>query len=57
MPQASVALTVPRAVLISPKEGLHKKSVTLVIVPAEKVGGVISNVHVTVLVTADVLPQ
>ena len=40
MPQASVALTVPRAVLISPKEGLHIKSVMLVIVPAEKAGGV-----------------
>ena len=42
MLQASVALTVPRAVLISPEEGLHAKIVILVIVPAEKVGGVTS---------------
>ena len=55
--QASVALTVPRASLIMPKEGLHTKSVILVIVPGEKDGGVTSTIQVTVLVTADVLPQ
>ena len=54
--QASVALTVPRTSLIVPKEGLQK-SVILVIVPAEKVGGVISNVQFTVLDTVDILPH
>jgi len=55
VPQASDAVAVPRAAVISEAEGLHPR-VTLVYVPVN-VGGVTSLVQFTVLVMVAVLPQ
>jgi hypothetical protein len=55
VPQASVAVAVPRAPFISPAEGLQPSVV--VVPPDVSVGGVTSEVHVAVLEHVDVLPQ
>jgi hypothetical protein len=55
MPQPSVAVADPNAAVISEACGLQPR-VTLVYEPVNA-GGVISAVHVTVLVTVVVLPQ
>src|SRR4030095_13431060 len=55
VPQASVAVAVPRAPFISPPDGLHA---SVVVVPPEVItGGVTSAVHVTVRDAVAVLPQ
>jgi hypothetical protein len=53
--QASVAVAVPNAPLISPADGLHPSVV--VVPPDVSVGGVRSAIHVIVLDVVDVLPQ
>jgi hypothetical protein len=55
VPQASVAVAVPRAAVISEAEGLQPKvkAVPLVVI----VGGTRSLVHVTVLTAVAELPQ
>ena len=54
-PQASVAVAVPKAALISEAAGLHP---SVVVVPVAVMdGGVLSEVHVTVLEAVAVLPQ
>jgi hypothetical protein len=55
LPQASVAVAVPRAALISPAEGLHPSVV--VVPPVVITGAVLSEDHVTVLAEVAVLPQ
>jgi hypothetical protein len=55
MPQASVAVAVPSAPLISPAEGLHPSDVP--VPPVVSTGGVRSAIHVTVRDAVDVLPQ
>src|SRR5688500_762078 len=54
-PQASVAVEVPRALLISLAAGLHPSVV--VVPPVVSTGAVRSAVHVTVLDAVEVLPQ
>jgi hypothetical protein len=54
-PQASLAVAVPKALLISPADGLHPSVV--VVPPVVITGGVRSAVHVTVLDAVAVLPQ
>src|SRR4029453_5869 len=54
-PQASVAIAVPNAPLISPAEGLHPSDVP--VPPVVNTGGVASAVHVTVRDAVAVLPQ
>src|SRR5688500_9334950 len=54
-PQASVAVAVPSALLISLAAGLHPSVV--VVPPVVNTGAVRSAVHVTVLDAVDVLPQ
>ena len=55
VPHASVAVAVPKAPFISPAEGLQP---SVIVVPPDVITGVIlSNVHVTVLAAAAVLPQ
>src|SRR5687767_2894704 len=54
-PQASVAVAVPRALLISLAAGLHPSVV--VVPPVVSTGAVRSAVHVTVLEAVEVLPQ
>ena len=54
-PQASVAVAVPSALLISLAAGLHPSVV--VVPPVVKTGAVLSAVHVTVLDAVEVLPQ
>jgi hypothetical protein len=53
--QASVAVAVPSAPLISPADGLQPND--NVVPPDVSVGGVRSSIHVTVLDVVDVLPQ
>jgi len=55
VPQASVAVAVPRAALISETTGLHPR--TSVVPVAVIAGGVRSAVHVTILEVVAVLPQ
>ena len=55
VPQASVAVAVPRAPLISEAEGLQPSVV--VVPPVVSVGGVTSTIHVIVLDAVDVLPH
>src|SRR5687767_257214 len=55
MPHASVAVAVPRALLISLATGLHPSVV--VVPPVVSTGAVTSAVHVTVLEAVEVLPQ
>ena len=55
VPQASVAVAVPRAAPISFAEGLHPRVV--VVPPVVITGGVTSAVQVTVLEIVEVLPQ
>jgi hypothetical protein len=55
VPQASVAVAVPRAPFIVAVDGLHPSASVLPV--AVSVGGVISKVHVAVLDVVDVLPQ
>src|SRR5688572_3958499 len=54
-PQASVAVAVPSALLISLAAGLHPRVV--VVPPVVNTGAVTSAVHVTVLDAVEVLPQ
>jgi hypothetical protein len=54
-PQASVAVAVPNAPLISPADGLHPRDVP--VPPVVNTGGVRSAVQVTVRDAVDVLPQ
>src|SRR4030095_15884229 len=54
-PQASVAVAVPNAPLISPAEGLHPSDVP--VPPVVNTGGVRSAIQFTVLDAVDVLPQ
>jgi hypothetical protein len=53
--QASVAVAVPSALLISPAVGLQPSEV--VVPPVVIAGGVTSTIHVTVLDAVDVLPH
>ena len=55
LPQASVAVAVPSALLISAVVGLHPSVV--VVPPLTITGAVLSAVHVTVLEAVAVLPQ
>ena len=55
MLQASVAVAVPRAAFISPADGLQPSVV--VVPPVVSTGGVISEIHVTVLDAVELLPQ
>ena len=55
VPQASVAVAVPNAPLISPADGLHPSE--RLPPPLVSVGGVTSTVHVTVRAAVEVLPQ
>jgi hypothetical protein len=55
VPQASVAVAVPRAPLIVAEDGLHPSGEG--VAGGVIVGGVISAVHVTVLDVVAVLPQ
>src|SRR4030095_4137479 len=55
VPQASVAVAVPRAALISEATGLQPS--VNVVPPVVIVGGVLSEVHVTVLEAVAELPQ
>jgi len=55
VPQASVAVAVPSALLISLAAGLHPRVV--VVPPVVSTGAVTSSVHVTVLEAVAVLPQ
>src|SRR5688500_20101505 len=54
-PQASVAVEVPRALLISVAAGLHPSVV--VVPPVVSTGAVRSAIHVTVLASVAILPQ
>jgi hypothetical protein len=54
-PQASVAVAVPNAPLISPADGLQPRVV--VVPPVVSTGGVRSSIQLTVLDVVDVLPQ
>jgi len=55
LPQASVAVAVPSALLISPVDGLHPSVVA--VPPVVIAGAVLSAVHVTVRDAVAVLPQ
>jgi hypothetical protein len=55
VPQPSVAVAVPRALLISPADGLQQRLV--VVPPVVSTGGVRSTTQVTVREAVDVLPQ
>ena len=55
VPHASVAVAVPSAALISVAAGLHPRVVA--VPPVVMVGGVTSDIHVTVREAVDVLPQ
>src|SRR6185503_8518062 len=55
VPQPSVAVAVPNALLISPADGLHPRLVE--VPPVVKTGAVRSTTHVTVRDAVDVLPQ
>jgi hypothetical protein len=55
VPQASVAVAVPRALLISPPDGLQPRVV--VVPPVVITGAVLSAVQVTVRDAVDVFPQ
>ena len=55
VPQASVAVAVPKAPLISPGVGLQPR--VLVVPPVVITGGVISDVQLTVRDAVEVLPQ
>jgi hypothetical protein len=55
LPHASVAVAVPSASSISPADGLHPRNGT--VPPVISVGGVLSDVQVTVLAAVDELPH
>ena len=55
VPHASVAVALPRAILIAEEVGLHPSEV-LLYVPVNP-GGLVSSVHVTILETVAVLPH
>ena len=55
VPQASVAVAVPRAALIAAEFGLHPSGASLPV--AVIVGAVISTVHVAVREVVELLPQ
>src|SRR4030095_16537604 len=54
-PQASVAVAVPNAPLISPADGLQPSVVE--VPPVVSTGGVLSVVYVTIFVAVAILPQ